>query len=185
MEDVWNLVVEPVAVPSGEAAALDVKALRRTVHQTIRKVSGDLESFSFNTAIAALMGLRNTMKAAKETAVARTGAWSEAVENLLLLLAPFTPHIAEELWHRIGRAESIHRQSWPTWDEAVAAEETITLVVQVNGRVRDRIEVAADIDDPEARRLALLSETVQRFIGGKQIANVVVVPGRLVNVVVR
>jgi len=185
VEDMWNLVVQPASVSSGKAADPDVKALRRAVHQTIRKVSGDLETFAFNTAIAALMGLRNTMRAAKETPVAHTAAWNEAVESLLLLLAPFTPHIAEELWHRIGRTESIHRQTWPTWDETVAAEETITLVVQVNGRVRDRIDVAAGVDEAEARRLALQSETVQRFTSGKQVVNVVVVPGRLVNIVVR
>ncbi len=185
VEDVWNLVVQPAPVSPGKAADPDVKALRRAVHQTIRKVSGDLEAFAFNTAIAALMSLRNTMRAAKETPVAHTAAWNEAIESLLLLLAPFTPHIAEELWHRIGRTESIHLESWPTWDETVAAEEAITLVVQVNGRVRDRIEVAAGVGEAEARRLALQSETVQRFTSGKQVVNVVVVPGRLVNIVVR
>ena len=162
-----------------------VAALRRLVHQTIRKVTEDIESFSFNTAIAALMSLRNTMKAAKETPVARTPAWDEAVESLLLLLAPFTPHIAEELWHRLGKRESIHLQSWPQWDEATAAEETITLIVQVNGRVRDRIDVPAGIDNAEAERLARESETVQRHTEGMRIVKVIVVPGRLVNIVVK
>jgi leucyl-tRNA synthetase len=100
-------------------------------------------------------------------------------------MAPFTPHIAEELWHRIGKAESVHLQSWPEWDEAIAAEETVTLVVQINGRVRDRIKVPADIDDGEAERLARESEAVQRHVGGKQIVKVIVVPGRLVNIVAR
>jgi leucyl-tRNA synthetase len=185
IEDVWNLIVEPVPESAGGASEADVKDLRRLVHQTIRKVTEDIESFSFNTAIAALMSLRNAMKAAKETPVVRTPAWNEAVESLLLLLAPFTPHITEELWQRIGKTESVHLQSWPRWDEAVAAEETVTLVVQVNGRVRDRIDVPVGIEDAEAERLARESEAVQRHTEGKQVIKVVVVPGRLVNIVVK
>jgi leucyl-tRNA synthetase len=148
-------------------------------------VTEDIEAFGFNTAIAALMTLRNEMKAAKETPLARTEAWEEAVETLLLLLAPFAPHIAEELWHRIGREESVHLQPWPEWDKEVAAEETITLIVQVNGRVRDRIEVPAGIDDAEAERLARESESVQRHTEGQEIVKVIVVPGRLVNIVAK
>jgi leucyl-tRNA synthetase len=196
VEDVWSLIaecprVEPVPAcrsrqaSNGKASDADIAGLRRLVHQTIRKVTEDIESFAFNTAIAALMSLRNVMKGAKETPVAHTPAWDEAVESLLLLLAPFTPHITEELWHRLGKTESIHLQSWPRWDEAVAAEETVTLVVQVNGRVRDRIEVPVGIDDAEAERLARESGAVQRYTEGKQIANVVVVPGRLVNIVLK
>jgi leucyl-tRNA synthetase len=131
------------------------------------------------------MSLRNTMKAAQETPLAHTPAWDEAVENLLLLMAPFTPHIAEELWQRLGHQTSIHLEAWPKWDEAVAAEETITLIVQVNGRLRDRIEVPVGIDNAEAERLARASQAVQRHVGDKQIVKVIVVPGRLVNVVAK
>ena len=102
-----------------------------------------------------------------------------------MLLAPFTPHITEELWHGWATQTSIHSQAWPEWDEAVAAEEMITLIVQVNGRVRDRIEVPAGIDNAEAERLARESEAVQRHVGDKRIVKVIVVPGRLVNVVVK
>ena len=185
VQDVWSLIAEPVPAVEGEADPDEVRALRRAVHQTIKKVGEDIEAFSFNTAIAALMTLRNEMKAAKETPVSHTEAWAEAVEMLLLLLAPFTPHIAEELWYRIGREESIHLQPWPRWDEAIAAEETITLIVQVNGRVRDRIDAPAGIDDAEAERLARESESVQRHTEGMQIVKVIVVPGRLVNIVVK
>ncbi len=185
LEDVWNLVVEPRPTAGGKATADEVRTLRRAVHQAMQKVTEDIEAFGFNTAIAALMTLRNEMKAAKETAVAYSAAWDEAVETLLLLLAPFAPHIAEELWHRTGHEESIHLQAWPEWDEEVAAEETITLIVQVNGRVRDRIEVPAGIDDQEAERLARESESVQRHTEGQEIVKVIVVPGRLVNIVAR
>ncbi len=185
VEDVWNLVVEPKAGLKGEASGEAVRALRRAAHQAIKKVTDDIEAFGFNTAIAALMSLRNTMKAVKESPVAHTPAWDEAVELLLLLLAPFTPHIAEELWHRLGHMDSIHLQRWPQYDPAVAAEETITLIVQVNGKVRDRIDVPAGIEQAEMERLARQSEVVQRHTEGKQIVKVVVVPGKLVNVVVR
>jgi len=185
VEDVWNLVVEPRQATTGKASEDGVRALRRSVHQTIKKVTEDIESFGFNTAIAALMSLRNTMKAAQETPLAHTPAWDEAVENLLLLLAPFTPHVTEELWQRLGHQTSIHLEPWPKWDKEIAAEETITLIVQVNGRVRDRIEVPVGIDSAEAERLARESEAVQRYVGGRQIAKVIVVPGRLVNVVAR
>ncbi len=185
IEDVWNLVVEAKPPQKSQAEEGQIKALRRAVHQTINKVTQDIEAFGFNTAIAALMSLRNTMKAARETPVVHTVAWDEAVENLLLLLAPFAPHITEELWQRIGKTGSIHLQAWPKWDAAAAAEETITLVVQINGKVRDRIEAPVDIDQADMERLARQSETVLRHIEGKQIVKVVIVPGKLVNVVVK
>jgi leucyl-tRNA synthetase len=131
------------------------------------------------------MELNNAMLKAKDTPVYGTEAWNEAVVALLLMLAPACPHIAEELWTRSGRAYSIHEQGWPTWDETIAAEEMITLVVQVNGKVRDRIEVLAGVDDETARILALETAGAQRHITGRQIVKVIVVPGRLVNIVVR
>jgi leucyl-tRNA synthetase len=185
VEDVWNLVVEPRPAAEGAASEDEIRALRRSVHQTIKKVTEDMESFAFNTAIAALMSLRNTMKAVQETPVAQTPAWDEATESLLLLMAPLTPHITEELWHRLGHQTSIHLEAWPKWDKEIAAEETITLVVQVNGRVRDRIEVPVGIENAKAERLARESEAVQRHVGDKRIVKVIVVPGRLVNVVAK
>jgi leucyl-tRNA synthetase len=112
-----------------------------------------------------------------------TSAWNEAVTTLLLLMAPVAPHIAEELWSRLGKPYSIHQQPWPTFDPEVARAEEITLVIQVNGKVRDRITVPADITDEEARRQALASDVVQRQLGGKPPRQVIVVPGRLVNIV--
>ena len=102
-----------------------------------------------------------------------------------MLMAPFTPHIAEELWARTGRPYSIHLQDWPKWDEAVAAEETITLVVQVNGKVRDRLQVPAGISAEEAKERALTSEGAQRHTAGKEVIKVIYAPGRLVNIVAK
>ncbi len=185
LEDVWSLIVAPKPEVAGQADPRQVRALRRAVHQTVKKVSEDLESFSFNTAIAALMALRNTMKEARQTPLAHTPAWDEAVEKLLLLMAPLTPHIAEELWARSGRPYSIHLQPWPQWDAQVAAEETITLVVQINGKVRDRLEVPADIGEQEAKEKALASEGAQRHTAGKKVIKVIYAPGRLVNIVIK
>jgi len=185
VEDVWNLVLaEPKAKGAKPAPGPDqVRALRRKTHQTIRKVTEDLKGFSFNTAIAALMELRNTMQDAKRTALYGSEAWEEAIESLLLLLCPIAPHITEELWNRLGKPYSIHQQSWPQWDEAVAAEEMLTLIVQVNGRVRDRIQVPASITEEKAKELALASENVQRHLGDNAPRKVIYVRGKLVNIV--
>ena len=160
------------------------RGLLRMTHKTIRRVEDDLERFKFNTALAAMMELTNYMgKAWDEDGVA-ADTWRDAIEKLLLLLAPIAPHITEELWERTGHAYSIHSQLMPRWDEELARDEEITLVVQVNGRVRDRIQVPADIGEEEAKRLAMESPTVQPQLEGKQVRQVIYVPGRLVNVVV-
>jgi len=112
-----------------------------------------------------------------------TPAFQEATGVLIRLLAPFAPHIAEELWFRRGGDSSVHRQSWPACDPALVADETVTLIVQVNGKVRDRIAVPAGVSDDEARRLALTSPRVQASLAGRPPRQVIVVPGRLVNVV--
>ena len=162
-----------------------IRDLQRAVHQSIRKVTEDLERFKFNTSIAALMELTNHMNQVWERRSVDGEVWREAVGKLLLLMAPMAPHIAEELWEAMGRRYSVHQQAWPVWDESLAASDSITLVVQVNGRLRDRIEVDASIEEGRARELALSSVRVQPHIEGKEIVNIVYVPGRLVNVVAR
>jgi len=114
-----------------------------------------------------------------------TSAWREAIRTLVLLLAPIAPHLSEELWAHLGEPYSVHQQRWPAWDASLARAETVTLVLQVNGKVRDRIRVPADLSEAEARELALRNERVRKFLDGKEAAAVVVVPGRLVNVVTR
>ncbi|MBS1253973.1 MAG: Leucine--tRNA ligase [Anaerolineales bacterium] len=154
-------------------------------HQTIQKVTEDFEEFAFNTAISALMSLRNELKTVKNTPLYDSVAWNEAVESMLLLMAPITPHIAEELWARIGGEYSVHDQTWPEWDADTAAEETFTLVVQINGKTRDKIEVPVGITEEQAREVALGSESVRRHLGGGEPERVIYVPGRLVNIVAR
>jgi len=181
-------VLEPAPTSGGGEGSdgdAQVRALRRKQHQTVRKVTQDMERFSFNTMIAALMEYTNHMVRAKETPVAQTAAWQEATKTLLLLMAPSFPHISEELWERAGHDYSIHQQAWPTWDDELAAEETITIVVQVNGKVRDRFEAPADIGEEEAKEQALATPGAQKHLNGKQPLKVIYVPGRLVNIVVK
>jgi leucyl-tRNA synthetase len=185
---VWTLVTEPPGSGSGSHARpgdREVRDLRRKTHQTIRKVSEDLDGFRFNTAVAALMELNNVLVKAKDTAVYGTPAWHEAVESLLLLVAPIAPHISEELWARLDKPYSIHQQRWPAWDPEVAREEIITLVVQINGKVRDKLEVPADVTEEQARALALEAPGVKRHLDGQKPVKVIYVPGKLVNIVAR
>ena len=181
LNDVWE-IAHVVYTPCREDETV-TRALRRKTHQVIRKVGDDLAGFSFNTAVAALMELRNAILDAQRSAAVSRFAWEEAVTNLLLLLAPIAPHITEELWAKRGFRYSIHQEAWPAWDEEIAREDTITLIVQVNGKVRAKIEVAPDISNAEAQQVALSAETVQSWLAGKTPRKVVVVPGKLVNIV--
>jgi leucyl-tRNA synthetase len=184
LQDVWTLVVEEAEQVTNHPKDRETRDLRRVTHQTIRDVTADLEAFKFNTLLAKLMALRNALKAAKNSSVYGSEAWYEAIDHLLLLLAPIAPHITEELWQRRHPGPSIHLQSWPTWDPSVAQEETITLVVQVNGKVRGKVEAPVGIDEEEARRLALAEPNVQRHIDNKTIRKVIFAGGKLVNIVV-
>jgi len=179
---VWTLVLNPTDV-EGTPTEEQIADLRRATHQTIRSVTDDIQAFSFNTAIARLMEFTNTLQKAKRTPVYGTDSWDEAVKTLLLLTAPSCPFVAEELWARIGGAYSIHEQPWPEFDPELAAEEMITLVVQVNGKLRGRIEVPADISEERAKEAALADENVQHHLEGKALRRLIYVPGRLVNVV--
>ncbi len=181
---VWTVVLEAVDAKGGKSDSEAERALQRKMHQTIKQVSHDIENYEFNTVISALMELTNELSAARDAGLAGTIAFKRAVETLLLLMAPPTPHITEELWARLGKPYSIHTQSWPEYDPELAKEEQITLIIQVNGKVRDRIMVAAGISEEEARTAALASEAAQRFMEGKEPKDVIVVPGRLVNIVV-
>jgi leucyl-tRNA synthetase len=184
MRRVWDLVV---ATPQGgngsEPSQEQVAAIRRRTHQTIAAVSEDYQQFSFNTMLAELMKFTNDLRDFRQTPVVNSWAWKEALDTLVLLLAPAAPHIAEELWVRLGNQYSVHQQRWPTWDAEIAREESFELVVQVNGKVRDRIQVPAGISEAEARQLALASEPVSKFLEGRQPRKVIFVPGRLINLV--
>jgi len=131
------------------------------------------------------MAFRNVLQSAKRNALVGSSAWEEAVENMLILMAPAAPHISEELWARAGREYSVHRQSWPVFDSDLAAEDEISVGVQINGKVRDRFTAPADIEQEAAIALAKELEGVKRYTEGKTIVKAIYVPGRLVNLVVK
>jgi leucyl-tRNA synthetase len=185
---VWRVVYDNLAliqpVAAAQTAEGDAVALRRMTHRTIKKVTEDIDGrFHFNTAIAAVMELVNAIYAfepkAEHPAVLR-----EALETTVRLLSPFVPHVAEELWIALGHAQGIEACGWPGWDPAALVEDEITLVVQVNGKVRGKVMVAAAAAEEAIRQAALDEPNVARFIGEKTVRKVIVVPGRLVNIVV-
>ncbi|MBM3141771.1 MAG: leucine--tRNA ligase [Chloroflexi bacterium] len=179
---VWNLVISGYSESKVDP---DVeKELSRLIHKTIKKVTGDMERFRFNTMLAALMEFTNYLGKVQEVGTVSVSLWSEAVTNLLLLLAPTAPHLTEELWAKTGHLYSIHNQPWPKWNEELAKEEEVTLVIQVNGKLRDRVTVPVSITEAEARELALSRERIKAYIKDNKVAKIIYVPLRLVNIVV-
>ncbi|MBB6099837.1 leucyl-tRNA synthetase [Deinobacterium chartae] len=172
-------------VAEGPAENVSEADLRFAVHGTIKKVTEDLERMSFNTAIAALMELTNTLVKAKRSPVAEAASYREALRLFNLLLAPFAPHLAEELWSGSGREGSVHLQSWPEFDPAALVRSSVEVVVQVNGKVRARAEVPASADQDEVFAVALSLPNVVAHTEGKEIVKRIYVPGKLVNVVVK
>jgi leucyl-tRNA synthetase len=149
----------------------------KLLHKTIKKVTEDIENFRFNTAISSLMVLVN--EAEKEKQIDKN-----FFENLIKLLAPMAPHLAEELWQRLGHKNSIFKEKWPKYDEKLIKEDLVTLIIQINGKVRDKIEVESSISKEEAEKLALSLEKIKKWIEGKEIKKIIFVPKRLINIVV-
>jgi len=153
------------------------KEVERLLHKTIKKVAEDIENFKFNTAVSQLMILVNEMDKCEKLAIAN-------YQLLITILSPFAPHIAEDLWEKLENKESIFKQKWPAYNPELIKEEEIELVVQVNGKLRDRIKASADITEDEARKLVLESELVKKWMAGKEIKKFIFIKGKLVNIVV-
>ena len=170
--------------PPGDAS----RKLHRKTHQTIKKVTEDIkERFHFNTAISAVMELVNLIYQVKDDVLREEKGLEvlrEAIESAIILISPMVPHITEELWRVLGHESSIVLTSWPTWDEEAVKEEQLLIVVQVNGKLRSRIYVSPSADQEEIKRIALEDERIRKFVGEKPVKKVIVVPGRLVNIVV-
>lgn len=180
---VWNLTQEYVEAETDESDTSDAGILK-IAHATIKKVTRDIEDEKFNTAVAAMMELVNALYKVKETdGVHRSDTWQFAIESLLQILAPFAPHITEELWHELGHEGTIHRDHWPKWDDTMIRSDEMTIIVQVNGKLRAKLELPADTDEDAARAAALADENVQRFVSGDP-KKVIYVAGKLVNIVV-
>jgi leucyl-tRNA synthetase len=191
----WRIIVDYLEMIQGaapfageESLEGDLKALRRKTHQTIRKVTSDIEDrFHFNTAISAVMELVNALYQFPRPAAGDRLALSvvrETAEAVILLLAPIVPHVTEELWALLGRTKNLADVAWPVFDPAVASEEEITIVIQINGKVRSRITVPADEEGEQIKALALSDERIAGLTAGRQVVRVVYVPKKLVNIVV-
>jgi leucyl-tRNA synthetase len=178
---VWRLAIDDRAEATKLSEAVqDVepdKETLRLLHQTIKRVTHDLDTLSFNTAIAAMMEFTNHLT--RQTARPRS-----VLNNFVLLLSPFAPHLAEELWHALGHTQSLAYEPWPSYDEALLKADEIEVPVQVNGKLRGKLTVPTGIDQAALQARALADERIQALIAGKTIRKVIVVPGKLVNIVV-
>jgi leucyl-tRNA synthetase len=197
---VWTLALDPHGtepgdpeagrLPTGEDAAMAERAIRMAAHRTLRVVTEEYETFHFNTMVAHLMELANSLFRYRGTEVAGGPAWDEAIRLLLLMLAPSAPHITEELWSRRQAAagaawSSIHTERWPAVDPAAIADETREIPVQINGKVRDRVTVPVGMPQPELEALVLARPRIVELLGGRTPERVIHAGGRLVNIVVR
>ncbi len=175
LDKIWKLSEK---VKSGEKQRTSgSEKLETTVHQTIRKVTEDIDDFKFNTAVSSLMMLANAMEKEEQLP-------ASSFKVLLVLLSPFAPHIAEELWEKLGNEKSIFLEKWSQYDPEKAVETQVTIAVSVNGKVRDTLTITRDISEEELRSQALSSEKVQKYLEGKEPKKVIVVPGRIVNIVI-
>ena len=169
------------------------KEIQKKLHQTVKKVTDSIEDdFHFNTAIAAIMELLNDMTTYKQNVIDKNDisseskkVWHEVLEKVILLITPFAPHVADELWSDLGNTTLTFEEEWPTFDEKLTVENNFNLVLQVNGKVRDMIPAQIGISKDDAEKLAFSSEKVQKFIKGKEVVKLIVVPNKLVNIVVK
>ena len=186
----WNLVQEfvdknndPSVYP--ETDEKTTQELLRLTHLTIKKVTRDIEDEKFNTAVASMMEMVNGLYKIKEShGIDMLDEWRFALESLIQILAPFAPHITEELWHEMGHDDTVHVGHWPKWDEKYLKSDTMTIIVQVNGKLRAKLELPSDMDKQGVEEAALADENVQKFTNNKPPKKMVYVPGKLVNIVV-
>jgi leucyl-tRNA synthetase len=182
--DAFSKVINKDILDPSKLSPNALRLLRKT-HQTIRRVTNDIErNYHFNTAIAALMELTNEVTAFKPVKPEDMDVLCFALRQEILLLAPFAPHIAEEIWHEFGEQRSIFYEAWPEWDEELTKEDEIELVVQINGKLRNKIKIPAGLSEEDIKEKAINDPKIMRFLGNKEIKKVIIVKGRLVNIVV-
>lgn len=183
VNDVWYLA-SPVT--SSATAKNREGDLLKAMHQTLKKVTDDYQQFKFNTAVASLMSYRNTLKKliGEEAGISGSSAWSDAMDGLILMLAPMAPFLSEELWQQRHPGASVHVQSWPIFDPLLVQEHSQTVVIQVNGKLRERIEISIDLSSEEIQKMVIELPKIQEFLGEKPIKKMIVVQNKLVNIVV-
>jgi leucyl-tRNA synthetase len=178
----WNLVKEFKESQENEQSSQDDKPLKQAVHKTIKKVSEDLDDLGFNTAIAAQMELINDLYKLKQQIPFTVSGWKEALISMVQLLAPFAPHIAEELWHELGQEGTVHSSGWPSFDESVLFSNTVTIVVQIDGKLRASIQMPAGSDQAAVEAAAREQESVKTHLSGEP-KRVIYIPNKLLNFV--
>jgi leucyl-tRNA synthetase len=191
LKRLWRLVYEHV--DKGSVVDLDTnslndaqKGIRRQTHETIAKVSDDIgRRYTFNTAIASVMELINALSKFKDESEQGRAVIQESLQSIVLVLSPIVPHITHELWKMLGHSSLLLDQSWPGVDESALVKDSLQIIVQVNGKLRSKIEVPASADKSEIEQAAMADENVKRFTVDKQVVKVIVVPGKLVNIVVK
>ena len=181
---VWELAGQDKGGLLQNGSPISDKNLERDTHIAIKKVTGDLDRFKYNTAISSLMEYTNQISEQYREGQVSVNVWANALDNLLILMSPIVPHLTEEMWESLGNSFSIHKQKWPKYDSDLATHDEITLVVQVNGKLRDRIQAPADLEEERAKEIALSSEKVGGYIEGKEINKIIYIEGRLINIVV-
>ena len=182
---IWGIASEKYVTSAGSVFDHEMESeTQQAVHKTIKKVYEDLDKFKFNTAIAALMELSNHLTKVWNAKNVSVEVWNDSIQQFLLMLAPIAPHLSEELWEMNGYEFSIHNQKFPDWEESLVVDESITLIVQINGKLRDTISVDSGISEEMAQEAAMSSEKIQGHINGTTIKKVIYVPDRLINIVV-
>lgn len=181
----WNIVQEYLDLDEVVVESMDSKKILSVSHKATRKVTEDLEENRYNTAIATCMDAVNKLYQLKVSVpFGKNPIWQEALETIVMLVAPFAPHASEELWHDLEHTDTIHQDHWPSWNSEYLVDDTIAIVVQVNGKVRAQIEVPADISQDEVLKMAKEQDNVQAHTDGKQIKKEIYIPGKLINLVV-
>lgn len=180
---IWKLSTEYYTAYSVDDE--EYRNLQRITHQTIKKVTHDIDKIRFNTMISTLMEYTNYLGKIKDNGSVSQKDWQEAIKILLLLLAPSAPHIAEELWQKTGHKYSIHNWKWPEWDEELAQDEEIPIIIQINGKTRDKEMVSASITEEDAKEIILAKPKVKAYLEGKEIVKIIYVPKKLINLVIR
>lgn len=182
---VWTLVQMYLEAGEGDIDEKIAKEILVPIHKSIKKVTEEIEEFRFNTAIAGLMEAVNSLYKAKEAyGIVKSDAWQQSLEAVVQLMAPFTPHVAEELWNQLGHEDTIHRDHWPSWDEKYLVSDIMKVVVQVNGKVRATIEVSVDSSEEQVLEAVKANEKVATYLSGNSIKKSIYVPGKLVSFVV-
>jgi leucyl-tRNA synthetase len=192
LKRVWRLAYAHVnagvvtATENSEGLNDEQKAVRRALHQTIQKVGDDIgRRLTFNTAIAAVMELTNHLSKFEDSSEQGRAVMQEALESMALMLSPMVPHLSHQLWELLGHSDAVIDVAWPMVDEGALVKESLQMVVQVNGKLRAKLEVAVSASKEEIEQQALADENVLRFIEEKNVVKVIVVPGKLVNLVVK